>query len=634
VPQYVGQKDAELGVSWENLDEGAAVNLVAMSDLATNRGKHDRFIIRSFFRFLIASGVRQPIPESVPADTERGLLKHAYEEYLRRQRGLSERTIFHSWRLADRFLTFRFGKELGSLSDITAADIAAFLQQATTRKPPLRDKTLSSHLRNFFRYLFKAGKTATNLALGIPSVAQRYGARLPRHLTPEQVDLLLKAIRIDTSSGRRNYAMVLLIARLGLRAPEVISIQIDDIDWRAGEITVRGKGKRHDRVPLPPDVGETLAEYIKRDRTTTSRALRNGPPAARSVQEWTGAKRHSEERFCQNRHEATGAICGIAHPSAQSGDESGSARRPAGRDQRHASPPLTGIDNDLRKARRGWPSVHRAGLAGCGRCKMSALSQELDRYLSIRRSLGYKLSTEERILRKFIAFAERENAECISTGLFLRWQVAFGKANKQTWARRLGMVRIFAQWLHSMDSKHEVPPQSLIPSRVRRPHPYIYNEDEIRRIVEAAAELPSINGIRALTCSTLFGLIAVTGLRVSEALSLDAGDIDLENGVVTLRQGKLGKSRLLPVSDCTRMQLANYAKERDRLLSAPSKAFFVSDRGERVTDCGARYSFAVVCQTIGLRPSQKFGRHGRGPRIHDLRHLRGPNHAELVSQQH
>ena len=119
---------------------------------------------------------------------------------------------------------------------------------------------------------------------------------------------------------------------------------------------------------------------------------------------------------------------------------------------------------------------------------MSTLSQELDRYLSIRRSLGYKLSTDERILRKFISFAEGENAEHISTALFLRWQEMFGKAQKQTWAHRLGTVRVFAQWLHSMDSKHEVPPQSLIPSRVRRPHPYIYSEDDIRRIVEAAAE--------------------------------------------------------------------------------------------------------------------------------------------------
>ena len=200
-------------------------------------------------------------------------LRRDYEIYLRRQRGLSERTIFHSWRIADRFLEFRFGKEIGELSRITTTDIVGFLQHLTTRTPPLRDKTLSSHLRNFFRYLFKAGKTTTNLALAIPSVAQRYGTRLPRHLTTEQVDTLIKAVRTGNSGSRRNYAMVLLLARLGLRAPEVIAMQLDDVDWRSGEIIVRGKGNRHDRVPLPPDVGEALADYIKFDRKTASRVL-------------------------------------------------------------------------------------------------------------------------------------------------------------------------------------------------------------------------------------------------------------------------------------------------------------------------------------------------------------------------
>jgi integrase/recombinase XerD len=247
-------------------------------------------------------------------------------------------------------------------------------------------------------------------------------------------------------------------------------------------------------------------------------------------------------------------------------------------------------------------------------------SAELDRYLTIRRGLGYDLGTAERILRRFTAFAEREGADLISTALFLRWQEAFGHANRHTWSRRLGTVRLFAQWMHGVDQGHEVPPQALIPGRQRRPRPYIYSEEEIRSIVEAAAELPSINGIRALTCSTLFGLIAVTGLRVSEALSLDVSDIDLEAGLVTLRRGKLGKARLLPISGSTTVRLITYAKERDRLLGRRSEPFFVADRGERLTDCGARYSFAAVCQAIGLRPAEKFRRHGQGPRIHDLRH--------------
>ena len=219
-----------------------------------------------------SDGTKAP-SASTDKDSARVELRQEYEKYLRQQRGLSERTIFHCWRFADRFLEFRFSDNIGDLSKITATDITDFLQVLTTRKPPFRDKTPPTHLRNFFRYLFQAGKIDRNLALSIPSVAQRYGTRLPRHLTPEQVETLLEAIRTGPSGGRRNYAMVLMMARLGLRAPEVIAIQIDDIDWRAGEIMVRGKGGQHERVPLPTDVGEALADYIRNNRVTASRSL-------------------------------------------------------------------------------------------------------------------------------------------------------------------------------------------------------------------------------------------------------------------------------------------------------------------------------------------------------------------------
>jgi integrase/recombinase XerD len=250
-------------------------------------------------------------------------------------------------------LEFRFGEEVGELSQITVGDIVRFLQHLTTaHSRPFRDKTSSSHLRNFFRYLFKAGKTATNLALTVPSVAQRYGARLPRHLTPEQVETLISAVRSDTPGGRRNYAMVLLLARLGLRAPEVIAMQLDDIDWRSGEIIVRGKGARYDRIPLPPDVGEALADYIRLDRVTTSPTLfvANRPPH-RPFKDGQIVNAILKNAFAKNRLNAADALCRVAHSAAQPGDKSGAARRFAGRDQRHAPPSLASFHHDLCQAR-------------------------------------------------------------------------------------------------------------------------------------------------------------------------------------------------------------------------------------------------------------------------------------------
>lgn len=249
-----------------------------------------------------------------------------------------------------------------------------------------------------------------------------------------------------------------------------------------------------------------------------------------------------------------------------------------------------------------------------------SLSLELHRYLKVRRNLGYDLSTAERVLKQFVSFLEAKSETHVSCGLFLEWKQVFGKASQSTWARRLGMVRLFSLWLHSLDPSHEILPQSLIPSRYRRKQPYIYTDDEIRRIVETAGLLPSRNGCRAITYPAFFGLVSVTGLRISEAVSLNVKEVDLQNGVITLRKGKNGKSRLLPVTECTTTYLKEYSRKRDRLLGHTPEPFFVSDEGTRLTDCSVRYNFATVCQMIGLRTQQRFHKHGVGPRIHDLRH--------------
>ena len=262
----------EYHVTLANLTADLAVQLIRRWADRGQQAVYDATIARRFVAFLTSIGVA-----TAPALTSQELalaaLRRDYEDYLRRHRGLSERTIYHCWRFAVRFLEFRFGQAEAALSAITTADVAAFLQELTTRKAPYRDKTPPTHLRNFFQFMFKNALITSNLALCVPSVAQRYNSRLPRFLSPGQVETLLAAVRAEEPNAYRNHAMVLLQARLGLRGPEVVAMQLDDIDWRAGELIVRGKGKNHDRLPLPPDVGAALAEYIRHDRTSTSRTL-------------------------------------------------------------------------------------------------------------------------------------------------------------------------------------------------------------------------------------------------------------------------------------------------------------------------------------------------------------------------
>ena len=181
---------------------------------------------------------------------------------------------------------------------------------------------------------------------------------------------------------------------------------------------------------------------------------------------------------------------------------------------------------------------------------MTPLTVRLEQYLAVRRSLGYDLSFSERVLRRFTAFTDSEGADHITVDLFLRWKKHYGSANNNTWSARLSMVRVFANWLRGFDPRTEVPPPGLISGKLRRTRPYIYTDDQVAAIVTEAAQLPSSYGLRGWTCSTLFGLIAVTGLRVSEALGLDDEDIDLNQAVLTVKHGKNRKSRLIPILEC------------------------------------------------------------------------------------
>ena len=220
-------------------------------------------LARRFAQHLLDIGVTQPVPLT-EAEQRRATLLTDLEIYLVKQRGLSPRSIPHTIGFARRFLDYRFGEAIIDLSGLRPADVISFMEHVLTSAR--RDKTVATHVRIFLQYLFGCGATATNLALSIPKTAQRWAARLPRHLSPDGVEAVLAFVCDNPRHGARDYAMLLLMARLGLRAAEVVAIQLGDIDWRAGELLVRGKGKLHDRVPISVEVGNALSRYLREER--------------------------------------------------------------------------------------------------------------------------------------------------------------------------------------------------------------------------------------------------------------------------------------------------------------------------------------------------------------------------------
>ena len=215
---------------------------------------------------------------------------------------------------------------------------------------------------------------------------------------------------------------------------------------------------------------------------------------------------------------------------------------------------------------------------------MSELREAAEQYLQLRRELGCQDAQGPRLLRSFVAFAEREGAAHVTTDLALRWAQQPSGAQPATWAWRLSVVRRFAVWLSASDPATEVPPPGLLPGRYRRKRPYIYSDAEIEGLVEAASRLPSRAGLKGRTFATIFGLLAVTGLRISEALALDREDVDLDEGVLRIRRTKFGKSRLVAVHESTRQALADYARQRDRVVQPAREPGLLPLRERRPRD--------------------------------------------------
>jgi integrase/recombinase XerD len=248
---------------------------------------------------------------------------------------------------------------------------------------------------------------------------------------------------------------------------------------------------------------------------------------------------------------------------------------------------------------------------------MNTLAQHLRDYLTLRRSLGFKLRETESLLRQFVCFAREQKFSHLTTRLAVRWATQPAQALPATLAGRYQIVRLFALYLSTVDERTEIPPAGLLVSRRQRKPPYFYTDQQVVCLIQTARKLPSAKGLKGPTLSTLLGLVAVTGMRIGEAITLDRQHVDLSQGLLTIHHAKGDRVRLLPLHSSTCTMLRKFECLRNRVCPQPrSPTFFVSETGDRLNDNWVRIWFAQVSRQIGLRgPMDR-----RGPRIHDLRH--------------
>jgi integrase len=242
------------------------------------------------------------------------------------------------------------------------------------------------------------------------------------------------------------------------------------------------------------------------------------------------------------------------------------------------------------------------------------LNGDVDRYIALRRTLGYKLRKPARHLRAFAGYAALHRETHVRTATILAWVTEAGRTQEAR-AERFRHLALFARFLHAEDPRHEVPARNPFAVRKTRPVPYIYTPDEIARILDAAGKLrhQRPNPLRRELYITMFGLIAATGLRASEAIALRIGDV-WPDGVLDIRETKFCKSRLVPMHPTVVEALGRYLKKRRR-IAADGDNLFPSVRHRPLCPSTVNYTFRCLLRRANVAPGRK-----RQPRIHDLRH--------------
>lgn len=248
---------------------------------------------------------------------------------------------------------------------------------------------------------------------------------------------------------------------------------------------------------------------------------------------------------------------------------------------------------------------------------MKSLSQAVEDYLALRRSLGFKLREYGDCLHEFISFLAQNGSPHITNKLAVEYATQRQHEKPVSWSRRLIIIRGFARYRFGDDPQTEIPPPGLLRFRSRRARPYVYSRDEIRRLLQAALKIESPHKLQPHTYHCLFGLLAVSGLRLGEAVNLQSQDVDWSQGVLTIRGAKFGKTRLVPLHPSTLAVLREYADLRDHIFARRVlPTFLVTSRGTKLGKTNLSRIFRELSRQIGIR---KLGVRN-GPRLHDFRH--------------
>ena len=450
-----------------------------------NASGRDGYRIGKFLDFLASEGVVEGKAHPPRPEKPDGHLA-AFLDWLRRHRGVGEQTLSNYRRFVSALLL--------DLGDDPGRYDAAMIRDALLRRVKTgsrgQARNLTVSLRMYLRYLASVGHCPPGLVHAVPTIPERSRSTLPRYVSSDDIERTIASCDATTATGSRDKAVLLLLARLALRAGDVANLRLTDIDWNEATISVSGKSRSRMRLPLPQDVGDALKDYVLhvRPRVVEEKVFLRALAPRHLPVGGSGAvssiARRALERAGIERAGLPAAHT-FRHAAA---DESAAVRRSAGSCRRPSAAPVPKTTAIYAKSRCSNAPRSDPALADRGRFEMM-LMEQVERYVALKRALGLSYAEPAQLLRTYAAQADAHGDTFVIGATVLDW-ASRTSSNRQA-RKRLCVVRGFAAMLHAEDPRHEVPSADYFGKRAtRRKAPNLLSPGQLGRIMDAALALP------------------------------------------------------------------------------------------------------------------------------------------------